>query len=87
MSDQMQFRRGMTSQATTPINQSSGRQFNKLIDDGQIQKYQTQLSINKPFASNDFAQNFSVCNPRKSQSGDHIIYNVYGEDSIGKYEI
>ena len=40
------------------------KQFNKLIDEKVIESYQSQLSINKPFASNEFAQHFSVCNPR-----------------------
>jgi len=45
------------------------------------------LSINKPFGSNEFAQRFCVCNPRKAANGDHIVYTVYGEDNHGRFEI
>ena len=53
----------------------------KLIDDGHIKSYKSQLSINKAFASNEFAQRFCVCNPRQADGRDHIVYTVYGEDS------
>ena len=45
------------------------------------------MSINKSFGSNEFAQRFCVCNPRKSQSGDYIVYTVFGEDTSGRFEI
>jgi hypothetical protein len=61
--------------------------YTKLIDDGGIQSYRSQLSINKSFASNEFAQKFCVCNPRKVQGGDHIVYTIFGEDSQGRFEI
>ena len=28
-----------------------------------------------------------MCNPRKVQGGDHIVYTVFGEDSQGRFEI
>jgi len=52
-----------------------------------LQGYSSQLCIHKGFGSNEFAQKFLVCNPRKAPKGEHIIYTVYGEDHIGRFEI
>ena len=61
--------------------------FTKLIDHDVAKSYKSQLSINKAFSSNEFAQRFCVCNPRKASDGDHIVYTVFGEDYEGKFEI
>ena len=73
--------------STTPTNFQKGQIYTKLIDDTQTRNYNTQLSINMPFASNEFAQQFSVCNPKKAQTGDHIVYTVVGTDSFGRFEV
>jgi hypothetical protein len=67
---------------TAPMacNRSDLPKYTKLIDDRGTQGYGSQLSMNKPFASNDFAAKFCVCNPRKAQGGDHIVYSVFGFD-------
>ena len=45
------------------------------------------MSINRPFASNEFAASFSVCNPRRAHGKNYIVYTVVGEDSHGRFEI
>lgn len=53
----------------------------KIIEDADsIQCFKSQLSINCPYASNEFASRFCVCNPRRSPKGDFILYTVLGED-------
>ena len=74
-------------QPERPKNPRRAEKFTKLIDDGHIQEYSSQLSINRPFGTNEFAQRFCVCNPRKATNGDYIVYSVYGEDQHGRYEI
>ena len=59
----------------------------KLIDYKAMKDYKSRLSITRPFASNEFAQRFCVCNPRKASKGDHTIYSVFGEDKIGRFEV
>ena len=52
-----------------------------------METYKSQLVINHPFASNEFAQNFTVCTPQKSATGDFIVYTVIGTDADGDYEV
>ena len=60
----------------------------KIIEDADlIQCYKSQLSINCPYASNEFASRFCVCSPRRSPKGDYILYAVLGEDSAGPFEL
>ena len=61
--------------------------FERLIDNESTRGFSSQLSINKPFASNELAQNFSVCNPRMAPNKNHIVYTVIGTDKNGRYEI
>lgn len=64
---------------------------NILMEAGQegldLDTYKSQLVINHPFAPNEFAQNFCVCDPMKSASGDYIVYTVIGTDADGDYQI
>lgn len=61
----------------------------EIQNDGEMETdvYKSQLVINHPFAPNEFAQNFCVCDPQKSPSGDYIIYTVIGTDENGDYQI
>ena len=70
-----------------PQNPRRSDNFKRMIDNGAIEEYSSQLSINRPFGTNEFAQRFCVCNPRKATNGDYIVYSVYGEDQHGRYEI
>ena len=83
MDDSMDFqqpRNGGHGQTAVSRGPGPRRTFNKLIDEETTHSYKTQLSINKSFGSNEFAQRFCVCNPRKSQGGNYIVYTVFGED-------
>lgn len=84
MKEEMTFKE-KTRHGTMAMNMSRG--FAKLIDDKVSRGYQSQLSVNKPFASNEFAAHFSVCNPRLAQGKNYIIYTVVGEDCHGRFEI
>lgn len=43
--------------------------------------------MNKPFSSNEFAQRFCVCDPKKAHKNDHIVYTLIGEDKHGPFQI
>ena len=71
----------------TITSNAKSRAFPKLEVSTNGKGNKITLETKKPFASNEFAANFTVCNPTMSANSKHIVYSVVGEDEHGAYQV